>query len=366
MDSVTFERTMFSLPPDVELKFVDPPNVNIEWQDVVTRTIPIQAARTGQPAKGYEVADAMDIDPKEISIKGPSSLVEVLQFARLAAFDTTGLTEGVYRRRLAIDDPPSRVRYLGPPSATVTVTVVRRQTQVKFERRPVEVVGSPHARVTPAVVDVTVSGPPRRRLRPARRSSRPSRRSLDGAHSGGARRTARVRDAQSASGLDQRRGRVPAAGRQREVVEVAHSLAERPSSRDTSRMDLSPAVAEILASIPDVRAVYVFGSVASGTSLSESDVDLAILGPRKLGGEERFRLQERIAQKIGRSVDLVDLLSASTVMRVEVLRTAEILRDTDPAARARFEGKALADYARLNELRSGILADVKNRGSVHG
>lgn len=159
-ESVAFERSLLSLPPDVELKFVDPPSINLEWQDVVERTIPIQASRAGSTAKGYEVKGVIEVDPKEIAVKGPSSLVEVLQFARLAAFDVTGLTEGVYRRRLAIDDPPTRVRYLGPKSATVTVVIARRQTEVKFDRRAVEIVGLPRARAIPTQVDVTVTGPP--------------------------------------------------------------------------------------------------------------------------------------------------------------------------------------------------------------
>ncbi len=159
-DNVVFDKSLFSLPPDVEVKFVDPPSINLEWQDVVTRTLPIQASRAGQPAKGYEIRDTLQVDPKEIDVKGPSSLVEVLQFARLAAFDVTGLTEGVYRRRLAIDEPPPRVRFLGSKSAMVTVIVVRRETEARFERRPVEVVGVPHARAIPSAVDVTVTGVP--------------------------------------------------------------------------------------------------------------------------------------------------------------------------------------------------------------
>src|SRR5689334_6594809 len=100
-ESVSFDRSMFSLPPDIELKYVDPPLVTLEWQDVIERTIPMQASRVGQPAKGYEVKGLIEVDPKEIGVKGPAGLVEVMQFARLAAFDVTGLTEGVYRRRLA-------------------------------------------------------------------------------------------------------------------------------------------------------------------------------------------------------------------------------------------------------------------------
>ena len=42
----------------------------------------------------------------------------------------------------------------------MTVVVARRQTEVKFDHRPVEVVGMPHAHAIPALVDVTVSGPP--------------------------------------------------------------------------------------------------------------------------------------------------------------------------------------------------------------
>jgi hypothetical protein len=159
-ETAVFEKSMFSLPPDVELKFVDPPAISLEWQEVVIRRLPVQASLAGQPAKGYEVRKTLDVDPKEIEVKGPGSLVEVLQFARLAAFDVTGLTEGVYRRRLAIDDPPPRVRFLGAKSATVTVVVARRQTELKFDHRPVEVVGMPHARAIPPLVDVTVTGAP--------------------------------------------------------------------------------------------------------------------------------------------------------------------------------------------------------------
>jgi len=40
------------------------------------------------------------------------------------------------------------------------VVVARRRSQVKFERRPVEVVGMPHARAIPSLVDVAVTGVP--------------------------------------------------------------------------------------------------------------------------------------------------------------------------------------------------------------
>jgi hypothetical protein len=65
-------------------------------------------------------------------------------------------------------------------------------------------------------------------------------------------------------------------------------------------------------------------------------------------------------------VDLVDLRSASAVMRVQVIGQGELHLDADPAARALFEAFALADYARLNEERAGILEDVQRTGRAHG
>jgi YbbR domain-containing protein len=159
--SIVFEPSLFSLPMDVEVKIIDPPSLPLEWQDVVTRALPVQASRTGQPAKGYEVKDRLAVEPTEVNVRGPQSLVETMQFARLAAFDVTGLTEGVYRRRLAIDNPPPRVRFVDVSTATVTATIIPRRSETKFPRVEVQVTGGPRGvKCTPREVDVTVTGPP--------------------------------------------------------------------------------------------------------------------------------------------------------------------------------------------------------------
>jgi len=167
-ESIGFEPKNFSFPPETTITIIDPPSIDLEWEDVVTRQIPIQAAITGQPADGYIVKGEPDVDPTQLTVRGPVSIIEVMQFARLAAFDVSGLSEGVHRRRIAIDAPPVRARYIGPSAANVTVTVARRVSEAKFENRPVEVVGIPGAGTVPRTVDVTVTGPPEivRALRP--------------------------------------------------------------------------------------------------------------------------------------------------------------------------------------------------------
>jgi hypothetical protein len=167
-ESVVFDESMFTLPPDTKITIIDPSSIELNWEDVATRQIPIQAAITGQPADGYVVRGEPDVDPKTITVSGPLSSIEVLQFARLSAFDVSGLSEGVHRRRLGIDAPPVRVKYLGPQAANVAVTVARRVSEVRFENRPIEVVGVPSGVTAPRTVDVIVAGPPEivRALRP--------------------------------------------------------------------------------------------------------------------------------------------------------------------------------------------------------
>ncbi len=131
-------------------------------------------------------------------------------------------------------------------------------------------------------------------------------------------------------------------------------------------MDLSAATSELCASIPDLIAVYLFGSFARGDANRESDVDLAVLAGRPIDASVRFELEGRLEEKLRQSVDLIDLRRASAVFRVQILKDGALLVDSDPGRRAEFECFALSDYAHLNEERAGILEDVRRSGRVGG
>lgn len=159
-DEVSFESKMFSFPPGVEVTIIDPPSLRLDWQEVISRRIGVQASITGTPAEGFQVKGSPEVHPGELTVSGPRSLVETLQFARVAAFDVSGLTDGRHERLIAIDPPPPRVTALGPQAARVIVTIARRLTEVRFAKRPVEVIGVTNGVPTPRTVDVTVLGPP--------------------------------------------------------------------------------------------------------------------------------------------------------------------------------------------------------------
>jgi len=125
--------------------------------------------------------------------------------------------------------------------------------------------------------------------------------------------------------------------------------AERLSDSDRE------AIRETLAPVNPVLS-YLFGSHGTARQHPGSDVDLAVLFDQPLEPLARLDLAGRLSDRLGRTVDLVDLSEASTVMRKEVLRTGERLAASDPRVAADFEMRVLADYARLNEERAAVIA----------
>ncbi|EAR23454.1 type VII toxin-antitoxin system MntA family adenylyltransferase antitoxin [Nitrococcus mobilis] len=118
--------------------------------------------------------------------------------------------------------------------------------------------------------------------------------------------------------------------------------------------------------ISGLRAVYLFGSQARADATRKSDIDIAILADRPLATVERYDLAQTLAAALNRDVDLLDLRTASTVMRMQVIGSGQCLYRCGEKEVGIFEDFVFADYTRLNEERAGILADIRERGTIHG
>jgi len=88
-----------------------------------------------------------------------------------------------------------------------------------------------------------------------------------------------------------------------------------------------PVLASVLAKIPNLMALYVFGSQVSGTSRPESDLDLSVLAPTYIYPTLLWSLSNDIASLVNSDVDLLDLRAASTVMLYQVLSTGKTVWD---------------------------------------
>ena len=118
--------------------------------------------------------------------------------------------------------------------------------------------------------------------------------------------------------------------------------------------------------VPDVIAMYQFGSRARGELRPTSDIDLAVLARKPISAAQLFEIAQDLASRIRCDVDLLDLRAASTVMRMQIISTGQRLETRDGQAAAKFEMYAYADYARLNEERKELLKDITKRGHVYG
>lgn len=112
--------------------------------------------------------------------------------------------------------------------------------------------------------------------------------------------------------------------------------------------------------LPKVQLVYLFGSRASKQDQVDSDWDFAVLNVSTIGDQERWDIAQELADKLNADVDLVDLLSASTVLKMQVVNGGRLLYGETGVADV-FETQTYSMYGRLQESRSDIISHFAER-----
>jgi len=106
--------------------------------------------------------------------------------------------------------------------------------------------------------------------------------------------------------------------------------------------------------LPDIQLIYLFGSRADGSQKPNSDWDIALLGQQPLDNVQRWELAQELASLLNADVDLVDLLSASTVLNMQVVSKGRLLYG-EINIQDVFETKVYSMYGRLQESRQDII-----------
>jgi len=86
---------------------------------------------------------------------------------------------------------------------------------------------------------------------------------------------------------------------------------------------------QIFRQYPDIQAVYLFGSTASGKVHRESDLDLAIVPRRGTVHERRLDLLADLARHGFCDVDLVFLDTDDIVLKYEAVRQNRVIYQTE-------------------------------------
>ena len=117
--------------------------------------------------------------------------------------------------------------------------------------------------------------------------------------------------------------------------------------------------------IPELQALYLFGSQNDGTASSKSDVDIAYLSTVSLSSLERWEIAEKLASLLCLDVDLITLSQTNTIFRYQILSTAERIYGEGYEVES-FETLAYSFYLRFQEERKPIVDAIIENRSVFG
>ncbi len=120
---------------------------------------------------------------------------------------------------------------------------------------------------------------------------------------------------------------------------------------------------------PEVLAVYLFGSHASGSTHARSDLDLAVLCDVCADRQHAHRLQMKYFRELSRlipkNLDIVILNRAGELLTYEVLNQSKLLYDRDATRRTEFEARRIVDYLdfapMMRRMEQGMLMKLKER-----
>lgn len=154
---IDLDEKMFHIPDGLVVEQITPPVIEVKWDDVISKLVPVQIPRTGETLAGFVVRGAVTSDPPEVTVRGPRTIVDGIRSARCAPFDVTGLGQGVHSQKLALDKPPSLTSY-DVEQVNASVDIARQLVTKTFSRLKVEVIGLPRAVTRPTTVSVVVTG----------------------------------------------------------------------------------------------------------------------------------------------------------------------------------------------------------------
>jgi len=130
-------------------------------------------------------------------------------------------------------------------------------------------------------------------------------------------------------------------------------------------MKFENVVVHLQGRLPNLLAVYIFGSQVTEHATAQSDLDVAVLLAGKMDPVQLWEISGELADIVGVSVDLLDMRAASTIMQYQVITTG--LRVWGEGLQVGlFECFVLSEKTELDTARAGLLADIQKEGSIYG
>lgn len=123
------------------------------------------------------------------------------------------------------------------------------------------------------------------------------------------------------------------------------------------RIDIRPTLELLLARHPAITVTILFGSMATGRTRFDSDLDLAVAAATPLSTQSRMDLIEDLALAFGRPVDLIDLDRLHGPLLHQILTQGTLIVCTDRTHYAELLRRLVYDEADFMPYYRRILAE---------
>jgi len=114
-----------------------------------------------------------------------------------------------------------------------------------------------------------------------------------------------------------------------------------------------------LSHLPEIQAIYLFGSWGKEQQTEQSDLDLALLLPQQqakdLGSLYGSALYKALECLFKIDIDLINLREANTVLQKEIIADGRCVYNADAYAADEFEMLTMSYYQKLNDERAAVL-----------
>jgi hypothetical protein len=112
------------------------------------------------------------------------------------------------------------------------------------------------------------------------------------------------------------------------------------------------AIARYVARRSEIKAAYVFGSVAAGRARADSDIDVAVLVDETIRPSRMLKYRLQLMADLGaalhvRDIDVVVLNEAPPLLAHRVLSRGTLVFERSRSARVRFQVRTAARYLDL-------------------
>jgi predicted nucleotidyltransferase len=133
-----------------------------------------------------------------------------------------------------------------------------------------------------------------------------------------------------------------------------HMTAKKTTSQSPPTIDTE--LREVLENFPQITLAILFGSVAEGRQLSDSDLDIAVAANHPLSANEKVDMISALAEWTGRPIDLIDLSAVSEPLLGQVLRHGRRIMGSDTRY-GQLISRHVFEQADFMPYRSRILAE---------